>query len=144
MKRLMLVFLLMTVSLLGASFDCSKAKSDVEKMICVDVALIKADDTLNHLFKMLKTSDRLSADVIQRHKEWLNNRNLCKDLNCLYGSYNRQLEYLESKIEYQFVTDQKESCSQFVEIFNNHLDVIRYGNFSQSTKEYDGLQWLDA
>jgi uncharacterized protein len=141
-KKLLIMMLLSVISVFGTSFDCAKAKTYVEKMICSDEKLIEKDDQLNHFFKTLKISNRLSSDVMQSQKEWLKNRNRCKDLDCLHDSYNHQLEYLESKIEYQFATDQKESCSQFVEIFNNNLDVIRHSDFSASTAEYNGLKWL--
>lgn len=142
MKTLLTLILLLSLSAFGASFDCAKATTKIEKMICSDDELIKKDDQLNHFFKALKISNHLSSDVVQAQRVWLKSRNQCKKVNCLYDSYNHQLEYLESKIEYQFATDQKESCGQFVEIFNNNLDVIKHSNFSLSNAEYSGLKWL--
>ena len=142
MKKIVTLILLFTISLFGASFDCAKATTKVEKMICKDEKLIEKDDQLNHFFKTVKVSNRLSSDVVQSQRDWLKSRNQCNDLNCLHDSYTHRLEYLESKIEYQFATDQKESCGQFVEIFNKNSDLIRHSDFSASTTEYNGLKWL--
>lgn len=42
---------LTTLSLFGASFDCTQAKSDVEKTICQDDELSKLDNDLNKIYK---------------------------------------------------------------------------------------------
>jgi len=68
---------LFTVSLFGASFDCTKASSKVEKMICSDSELSALGDNLSKAFKeALKSTD----DKDQLKKEqflWMKNRDQC-------------------------------------------------------------------
>ncbi|MDR2081796.1 MAG: hypothetical protein LBP54_07940 [Campylobacteraceae bacterium] len=55
MKKLLLLLTLSTTLLLSASFDCNKAKTDIEKLICSDEELSKLDDELGKAYNILRT-----------------------------------------------------------------------------------------
>lgn len=96
----------MSGSLFGASFDCTKAKTNIEKMICADPELSALDENLSKVFKeSLKSAD----DKEQLKKEqfaWMKERNLCKDNACSKKSYKSRTAELKV-----FLTDNPKSES---------------------------------
>ncbi|WP_414704721.1 lysozyme inhibitor LprI family protein, partial [Pseudomonas iridis] len=75
----------------SASFDCSKASSDVEKKICNTPSLSKLDEQLSEVFKPLKK--QRTFQVLE--SEWLENvRNTCESVECLEDAYNEQIGFL--------------------------------------------------
>lgn len=79
---------LCTAAIAGPSFDCSKASSKVEKLICSDKNLSDTDAMLAEDYKALQaTSD--DKGVKQRQLAWLKNvRNACNDVACLQKAYD--------------------------------------------------------
>jgi uncharacterized protein len=98
MKKLMLIFILITASLFGASFDCSKAKSNVEKMICQDEELSKLDEKLSTVYASFYF---LTKEIKSDQREWLKQRNQCKDSSCIQTSYTKRLEELNTSLSNQ-------------------------------------------
>lgn len=75
------------------SFDCRKAATIQEKLICSDNALSRLDSELGVLYQEAKyVADDKNA--IQREQmEWLKNkRNACSDVACLLDAYNNRIE----------------------------------------------------
>jgi uncharacterized protein YecT (DUF1311 family) len=74
MSRLFIVFLLLLapVYLHGASFDCSKARTSVEKTICFSPELSAADDTLNHAYHAALIKVPEAAELVgEAQRKWL-------------------------------------------------------------------------
>lgn len=95
--RLILVAIIMVASsiAIGASFNCSKAGTSVEKTICASKTLSSLDEQLAKTYEsVILLSDR--PDVIKNHqKEWLRNiRDKCEDENCLKSAYEHRLAQL--------------------------------------------------
>lgn len=89
-----------SVSAHAASFDCSKATTAVEKMICANPEISALDDQLGSTYKsaMEKTADRQSLEAGQL--KWLKQtRNVCTDENCLSLAYKSRLKWLGSVLE---------------------------------------------
>ncbi len=75
------------------SFDCQKAATKVEQMICATPSLGQLDWEMNELYTKnvggpAKWLSRLQAN-------WLAQRNRCGDAACLSASYHGQVEKLE-------------------------------------------------
>ena len=87
-------FIVLNLSVFGTSFDCSKAQSEVEKMICANPELSALDENLSKAFiKVLKATD----DKDQLKKEqfaWIRKRDKCKSNECLQQHYNNQIQIL--------------------------------------------------
>jgi uncharacterized protein len=67
------------------SFDCRKATTDVEKMICADKTLSKLDEELAQVFAAARK--RVDPIVIGQ-PAWLRNvRSPCGDVECLKSAY---------------------------------------------------------
>lgn len=71
----------------AASFDCSKASTTVERMICANPELSKLDEDLNVRYKaeLLKSTE---PDLVrQKQRYWLKKRNSCKNIGCIKIRY---------------------------------------------------------
>lgn len=86
-----------TSSLQAASFDCAKAATNIEKMICMDAILSKQDEQLAQEYQavMAKIGDKESLKKAQHI--WLKERrNACKDAMCLMQAYHERIAELNS------------------------------------------------
>lgn len=82
----------------AASFDCAKASTDVEKMICADVELSSLDEQLAKTYKASMERVVDISGLKKEQREWLKLRNTCKNETCLKYSYGAIIEWL-NKIE---------------------------------------------
>lgn len=90
-----LAWLAMPVLARGAAFDCGKAGTDIEKMICADPALSDLDARLARAYSARLASDRNGRDVKSRQAAWLRDvRNQCRDQACLKAAYEKRLAEL--------------------------------------------------
>jgi uncharacterized protein len=70
MKKILLLLTLTTTLLFSASFDCTKAKTDVEKLICSNEELSQLDDKLQESYNILRTYLTFEEDyTCGKHKE---------------------------------------------------------------------------
>lgn len=78
----------------AASFNCGKAATRVEGLICgnSEASRVDEDVQLAYLRALERTDDR--QKVMQSQRNWLKNiRNVCTDTDCLYKVYvNREYE----------------------------------------------------
>jgi uncharacterized protein YecT (DUF1311 family) len=83
---------------LSAGFDCKKAKSNVEKLICSSEQLSSLDDALNRQFQdtLEKAEDRRS--LINEQKAWIKERDKCLDAKCLLKAYESRQDSLKSRL----------------------------------------------
>ena len=83
----------------AASFDCKKAKSEVEKMICADAELSILDEHLSDLYRNILKSTAKPEDqdrIRREQKLWLRERDKCFTAPCVASQYNdRQLALAE-------------------------------------------------
>lgn len=91
--KLLLFGLLVLVSnnVLSASFDCAKASTNLEIMICSDALLGQRDEELAKLYKEVlgkSTADKKN-DIRNEQRDWLKkSRNVCLNSNCILSSYS--------------------------------------------------------
>lgn len=78
----------------SASFDCNKAATKVEKMICADPELAKLDDELAGVYQKAMKAEGQAEVTKLAQKDWLKERNLCKDNGCLKEKYSQRLAVL--------------------------------------------------
>src|SRR5689334_22860903 len=74
------------------SFECAKATTAVERLICGDESLAHADRAVAQAYRGAKA--RNVKGVLVSQKEWLARRNECKNRYCIVSSYDDQLFYL--------------------------------------------------
>ena len=101
----------------AASFDCGKATTKVEKLVCANPEISKLDDTLGKAYQddLTKADEEQKQLLITEQKHWLRHtRNVCSDESCLKLAYwSRQAE-LETFFEpkrplYQHEADKAEA-----------------------------------
>jgi len=74
----------------AASFDCGKAGTKVEKLICANADLSKLDEALAVAYAdALKSPD--PANLKAEQKAWLKLRNTCADPTCVKRAYENRL-----------------------------------------------------
>ena len=73
----------------AASFDCKKAKTQVEKAICEDPRLSKLDEELAVTYRdaMSKAERTEKIKLRKGQTDWLKARNACKDKLCIEVMY---------------------------------------------------------
>lgn len=161
MRKLMLIFILITASLFGASFDCVKAKSDVEKAICQDDELSKLDEELDKGYKEALIHgtyyDQYNPDIKQikqAQREWIKERNKCNgDVDCLIEKYINRLSDLTynrisekppielSPVKYDLIVNENNSmCSYLLKLYNQDIEQFQKVNYANHA-EFNWLKW---
>ena len=81
----------------AASFDCAKAKSDTEKLICGDAALSTLDEELSRAYKKATANPRDMEFVRHWQRTWLAARTVCGDVACMKPAYIAQIGELNER-----------------------------------------------
>ena len=77
------------------SFDCGKARSVPEKMICSDPELARLDRELGRLYARAKNATSDPAAFRRRNnEEWRRRESACRDRECLLGWYAQRRDQL--------------------------------------------------
>jgi uncharacterized protein YecT (DUF1311 family) len=120
MKRMtwiVLGWLLLGITAQAASFDCARAATKVEKLICADAEISKLDEELNTAYKTALKDGKAAADSIkQEQKQWMKGRNGCADAICVKSAYEVRLRAISvnGEISPQTAQSQKETAGGFV------------------------------
>lgn len=76
----------------AASFDCAKAKTTIEKLICADAVLSRLDEELAAVYKTALQDEKRAKSLIQVQKQWMKDRNGCVDADCVKLAYVVRLQ----------------------------------------------------
>jgi uncharacterized protein len=81
----------------AASFDCAKAATATEKLICGNARISGLDEHLGRYYGAARAElGRGGACLVPTQREWLRNvRNACKDTACLERAYLKRLAELD-------------------------------------------------
>ncbi len=79
------------------SFDCAKAQTRVEKLICSDTGLRELDEHLGRYYEAGRAAVERAASCLQSDQaQWLKTiRNQCADASCLKAAYLDRLASLD-------------------------------------------------
>lgn len=87
----------------GASFDCAKAATKVERLVCADPQLSEMDSELDRSYGKARESERLlnNKDRLREYQAaWLRDiRNRCPDLKCLKAVYEQRIMQLKVPLQ---------------------------------------------
>jgi uncharacterized protein len=106
MKRIVWVFLggmAFLTTAHAASFDCEKASTKIEKLICSDDALSKLDDDLSAAYDSALQDDKQATAIRHNQMQWLKSRNRCSEINCIKDAYTTRIAQLP-------VSQSKDDC----------------------------------
>ena len=91
-----------TVSRLRPSFDCAKARSRTERLICSDSQLAQLDRELGRLHAQARAGARDPAEFKRRgDAEWRRRETTCADRGCLLAWYAHRRAQLLDEIDEQ-------------------------------------------
>lgn len=93
-SSLALFFTFVTFASHAASFDCNKAASASEKLICGDLRASELDELMGRAYKRALSKALSPNDVKQSQKNWLKQRDKCTDVSCIKSEYEQQLNKL--------------------------------------------------
>ena len=79
------------------SFDCTKATSKPEFLICNNAVLAAADIRLNKIYSDLKKSSPNSSDLKKSQLQWIKQvRNVCDTVDCMLNVYQLRTNQLQN------------------------------------------------
>ena len=78
----------------AASFDCARAGTQVERLICAQPALSSLDDQLEKVYATARRGDRRPALLAEQRAWLLNVRDRCTDAACVRKAYVKRLAAL--------------------------------------------------
>jgi len=128
---LILASLLYPLSACATSFDCAKAFSTVEKLICSNDELSRLDSELAVSYKQALAASRNIRETKTSEKEWLRvARGICSDVTCLKEAYQKRIRDLKSTdlIGEYYLFDKPDS-PLFCKTFTNNLNEFRNIDF---------------
>lgn len=139
MKRIWWIFVgsLMLATVQAASFDCAKANTGVEKLICKDELISRLDSQLGRAYQLAMNDASMvrKPELKAEQKNWIETaRNACVDSACLLDQYSSRLRVLTliktGQSEANYVVDQKEYSSQIMDFRKSLHDVGVPGKFA--------------
>ena len=90
-----------TAAPIKPSFDCAKASTAVEGMICGSAELAELDSRLASAYKTVRDGADDSAAMRAEQVQWIKQvRNACKTMDCLLQGYGERVEDLEQMARY--------------------------------------------
>ena len=76
----------------AASFDCNKATTETEIVICSDPELSALDDRMHNIFRSAFKFSNASSSLRELQRTWISDRDMClADIPCLKRSYSSQI-----------------------------------------------------
>jgi uncharacterized protein YecT (DUF1311 family) len=125
----------------AASFDCAKARTDIEHMICGDTELSSLDETLGRTYsralKRLEDPDALRA----AQRAWLRDvRNTCGEATCLRTAYRERLEVIAHT---GLMTNERanELRDMVVGMINTSSEEGQFLKFEERASREQGQAW---
>jgi uncharacterized protein len=85
----------------AASFNCTKASSAVEKMVCANLQLSRQDDYLNGSFQRALKRVGNEQALRQSQRMWLKSHALndCKSVECVKLAYGTRVKLLDDAVK---------------------------------------------
>lgn len=80
----------------AAGFDCAKAATLVENVICSDNNISTLDETLSSSYRNALADANNAKNIKLDQRNWLKKRNSCKDKVCLQRMYEQRINDLAS------------------------------------------------
>jgi uncharacterized protein len=82
-----------------ASFDCNKAKTHVEKLVCSNDTLSLLDSKLTGLYKLSLNVIKPKQSLIKQQTNWLKSiRGNCNDINCISRAYSERIDEISNNL----------------------------------------------
>ena len=98
MFRVASLLLLLVAMQADAAIDCSRARSNPEKMLCSNPRLMQADEQLALAWKSAIRRGIDPKDLVESQKIWIREvRDACNDVECMLRAYHDRTAEIESR-----------------------------------------------
>jgi uncharacterized protein len=87
----------------AASFNCNRASTCTENVICDTPQLSSLDSRMNRLYNELQnmSTKRGARRLLASQRDWLDSRDTCGcNANCLVGMYNSRIDLFNGVLGY--------------------------------------------
>jgi uncharacterized protein len=82
---------------LAASFDCAKAATKSEKLVCADPQVSAADEQLAEVYRRVLEQSRDKENLKKEQRNWVKTqRDVCPDAPCILKAYQARIAALEA------------------------------------------------
>lgn len=79
----------------AAGFDCAKASTRSERLICSDKKLQDLDEKLTAAYRKAYSAASDKKGLKAEQVEWLRERDACETIDCMVGKYQSRIDALE-------------------------------------------------
>lgn len=80
-----------------AAMDCSRAKTNAEKMLCSNARLMQADEQLAQAWRDAIRRGADPRDLMEGQRAWLRDvRDACNDAECMLRAYQGRIADLDN------------------------------------------------
>lgn len=141
MRRISYVFIgaLCIAHVQAASFDCTKAGTKIEKMICANELISKLDEEMNAVYQHAHDLKYSQENIFESQKRWLKIRNRCGDIQCLEASYRERLAEMSEHYKLMMSKNVK-LCNAMLALYNE--DMKKVGRIKYRDHEmFLGIEW---
>lgn len=80
------------------SFDCARATTDAERMICASPELARLDRRMARIYRYGQREQLLSGQIVAEQRIWLQLREICPNEECLRAAYEERIATLRSEV----------------------------------------------
>ena len=81
-----------------AALDCSRAKSNAEKLLCSNPRLAEADERLALAFRGAIHRGADPKGLMESQRVWVHDaRDICNDVECMLNAYEERISDLDSR-----------------------------------------------
>lgn len=97
-RAIAVVLLLMLSSSALAVIDCSRARSNAEKLLCSNSNLMKADEKLAFAYRQAIRRGVNPQELIESQRTWVREvRDACNEVECMLRAYQDRTADLENR-----------------------------------------------
>jgi uncharacterized protein len=98
MHRLAALLLVMVSMQAGAVMDCSRARSNAEKMLCSNPRLMRAEEELAYAYREAIRRGIDPKELLESQRAWVSGvRDACNDVDCMLRAYQDRIADLDNR-----------------------------------------------
>lgn len=134
-----LIGLLSLANTYAAGFDCAKAATKIEKMICANATLSSLDEEMNAAYRQRLGLKYSEENIAESQRRWLIGRNRCGDVQCLEASYRERLAEISEHYKLVMSKDAK-LCNAMLALYNADMKAVGRIGY-QSHEMFRKIEW---
>lgn len=128
----------------AASFDCAKAQTRVEQMICDDPELSKLDEELAAAYSTALKTGSNGSTFQREQKQWLKERNGCTAIDCVKSAYTARIASLpkaENVTAVAAAKDRRQKGTIKGKFISTYVDSTVCQPFTRNLNEFRHLEF---